>query len=1124
MATPVNSSNQNIDFTRLLLLDNVTKPQAAIALFPENATGTTLSVNVSSTSISIKYISTSVVTSTFSYVGKSIKDLCLEINLDTIPILATPCLRDSVLSSGDIYLPDTTSYFSIPSQFPASERTINNGIIIRSKKFTVRHNQDSNFKLFSPYSNSLLLPWYPVISNSSFTAFKNGKSFRYNIPEYHNQVWSLKYGKPFKDVIGEKLTFVKNNVYKVSRTPIFWNGENVKLYNNDSLISPSVIEDIDITNGIIYFTNSFSINEDTSIDYTHIENNYEYRHLNVNCHLSQNPSLLNKFILFYAIPFEGINYTVNKRTIFHSIGDSVDEAISNIIQSNNEYDPIVIGAYGCHQVIPSNSINILDTRVLGGGLIEDTGPKSPVHEVSNILDLDNKNTKIEDIYKESKFFFDIGTYDGEKYPGAGSVVVEIPSNIRDRFNELDIRAGVSKFLGAGIYPEISYYDNTISTVTGVSSQISFILNGGMQENTYLYSGACWNKYPIKLNHHVSTGFYTLSGEPITNNILRVDGTGVIRTNSSAGTRQSYLKSSPIAEISYYTRNLLLDNTHPADGYSYTEWNKVTTFDTRDVPSGQLTKGFVYFGTTPGVKEYSRVNVNSPYRLDSTGVLRSNLANDISLISNNITGLAKKINFSVTINGQQESISPLHITSVYNSLASLEKVQIGDYYGVSNIYRYLFDLCNSDLYNSYSGLLEPLGKSITQSFPGLTSGHLKYFDIYAESYNSNSSTLSGVDIGSFFDDISKYGHHRKSMYGTGDYVYSHICNNILPILSGHLTLLEDNYLPYSYNYNYNPELDTVTIEGIKPFVPEFSGFSEAEIVESNNNDFEYLELAQDIGSISKLIYNFSGAFCSGIRSPMLTLWSGVSTCVNRANLAINSSRTNNGNAVAQHWYNPYNRYGRYAGSISQQIIKCISSLYTAQTGGIGLTYDNQPGVDVSSLRVGLSYLDSILKYASSGFTETITNGGLLDRYTPDLLASYGWYVNNYQNYVNFISGYNSSASINNNVNYFSGIFHTGLLTTIKGMVTTNGDILETTIVDGDVGPFQVYVPTLIFKPLTEACIMDSNKYLPVTEAVYNTVKNNYSVNGFYYSDPLKSIDVGTYEHQILPYYVRLYNSL
>lgn len=1119
MATPVSYKLQNIDYIRLATVDLVTKPQAALSLFPENSEGTYFTINVSSTSISIRYISTSTTTNTYSYLNKTVEDLCQEINSSTLPIRAVPNIRDRILTSGDIYLENTSSYFRIPNDFKVSERLKDNGIIVRSKFYTVKHKSLSNFKLLAPYASSVFLPWNPVISNTNFIVHKNGRAYRYGVPEYDNQVWSIKYGKPFKDILGEELTLVRKNVYKVSRSPIYWNGESIKIYNNNVLIPSTIIDDVDATNGLIYFKDNTIIDEFSKIDYVFVENNYEYPYLNVNCHISQNPFLINKFVVFYAIPLEGIDFTINKRTIFHTIGDSVDEAIANI-PYYPDYDPIIIGAYGCHQVIPGTTLSLLDTRVKGGGLIDSDGLKSPSMNVSNILEIEKDSVDVKDLFRESKFFYDIGTYDGEMYPGAGSIVVELPKQLKEKFDPKDIEAGVTKFMGAGILPVLSYYDRELPSISGISTQISLLMNGGLTENTYSYSGACWNRFPITLGYNPSIDNWTVEDDPLRNNVITIDGTGVIRNRPEYGTRQSYLKSTPDAGIEFYSRDVEVNHNSIQNTYSFSPWKKELLYDTRDVASGQLVKGWVYFEPQQHTKEYSRIRVNSPYRLDSTGLFKSNLSSDILASHKAISGNWEYLDeLDLDINGEIETFSPLYVKTRISSMSEGTLSSFGDYLGASTNTNYLFDIADSPLWNSYSGIIDSFGKTLLQSFG--TGSEIKFFNQSLNEFSYHNGTASGIDLTTFYNQAISYGSWRMNLYGTGDSIYNYIGSSILKVNSGHAFLLSNGYMPTAINYEYDT---SISISSTPPLIPEFSGFSEAEVVEENNNDFDYLVNTRAILTSSKLIYDFSGSLASGLQPTLVTCWSGVAKAMRRADMAINGTRTNNGNEVVQHWYMPYNRYGKYAGSMSNQLIDATEALFHAQTGGTGLTYSNQTGIDVLAIQTAFDNISNILSYAASGFLETVTNGGLLDEYTPLLLKSYGWYVNNYSQYINHIQDYNSGYSPTDHRFMFSGVFHSGLYTYIKGMTTTNGDMLETSIVDGEPGPFQVYVPTKIFAALAEACQLDSNRYIPLTEAVYNTVKNNYSVNGYYYYDPLKILDAGTYEDKVLPYLVKLYNKL
>ena len=108
--------------------------------------------------------------------------------------------------------------------------------------------------------------------------------------------------------------------------------------------------------------------------------------------------------------------------------------------------------------------------------------------------------------------------------------------------------------------------------------------------------------------------------------------------------------------------------------------------------------------------------------------------------------------------------------------------------------------------------------------------------------------------------------------------------------------------------------------------------------------------------------------------------------------------------------------------------------------------------------------------------------------------------------------------------FYGLFKTGLYTLVKGMTTPACSMLEATIVNGDVGPFEPLVPTKIIDALAMGCKLNKELYLPLAQAVFNTLTGNYSVNGIYWTDPLKSNNNAGTEDLISRKWVRLYKEL
>lgn len=1113
-------NNQNIEFYRQATLDVVTRPQAALALYPKNSDGTSLSVNVSSSSISIRYISSGTETYTIQYIGKTAEELALAINELAIPIKAVPTLRNTILKSGDIFLYDSTSYFKIPNGFNITDRLIDSGVLVRSKKVTVKHNNLINFKLLPPYGKNLFEPWYPVISNGEFSYKENSRTYRFSIPEFNNQVWSIKYGKPFKDVIDGSLTYVRQNTFRVQRTPIHWTSGSIKLYNNDVFIPESIIEDIDTENGLIYFKPNNVISDRTKIDYSYLEKNFEYTGIDLNCHITHSPDLLDKFVILYAKPSEGNSYSSSKKTIYHIVADSPEEAINSIESLENNVPIVIIGGYNVQQVYTSDRISILDTRSLGGGLRSTLGPKSPVHKQDSLIsDLSNL-PKIEDSLTEKQSFWDIGNFDGSSYPGAGSVVIELPLEIKNKLPESDIRQRATKFLGAGIYPIISYYDQDLPAISGASTQISLFLNGGMIESLYGVTGNCWSRSPINLPGHGATGTWNIDSDNLSPPIIKVDNTGVIATTPAYGTYQSYLKSSPIAGIEYYKRTLSLANSALGDEKIYTPWERIRVLDDRVVPTGQLIKGYVSFESSLNTTEIRSIKVNSPYRLDNLSGFKNDIAEELATISDSYRSRSTDLQVTSPYYGNI-TISP--VVSKIDDLSIGSTTRYTDYIGISPAREYLHDVMQGDLSGYYTGDYFSLANEIVEATKQV-SNRLKFFSTEYLSYQDYTTETENLDASRAISNAAIIAGWRKIHKGSTDPIYTGISGKIPEMLSYH-TILDNKYLPARYKYTITDVGDVSPVVQYLHKIPEISGYQYSEVLESNNTDFEYLYSSPNLMSAVRLIDNFTGGYSSAIRPYIQTIWSGVDAAVGRSNSAIAGTRTINGFASIQHWYVPYNRYGKYAGSLSNQLIDCYEHLYSAQSYTIsGLSWSGTPGLDVNTLNDSYKDIENVLSYAYSGFSETIIRGGILDEYTSDLLYSYGWYVQNSQKHISHVTGYSPSASINSGlIPLFSGLFLTGINTLIKGMVTPNGDMFETVIINGDQGPFAINTPSKIIDTLAIACKLDMS-FKPLAQAVFNTIKNNYGVNGSYYIDPLKADKSAGHEDLIAGPLARLYNSL
>ena len=102
----------------------------------------------------------------------------------------------------------------------------------------------------------------------------------------------------------------------------------------------------------------------------------------------------------------------------------------------------------CTPAFRPESLQLVDTRVRGGGLPED-------------LDLDHQVLP-GDTVREAQTYLDIGGWDGEPVPLAGVVIIDLPAGIRDgtpgytQFSEAEILEIVNQHCTAGVRAVLRY--------------------------------------------------------------------------------------------------------------------------------------------------------------------------------------------------------------------------------------------------------------------------------------------------------------------------------------------------------------------------------------------------------------------------------------------------------------------------------------------------------------------------------------------------------------------------------------------------------------------------------------------------------------------------------------------
>lgn len=147
----------------------------------------------------------------------------------------------------------------------------------------------------------------------------------------------------------------------------------------------------------------------------------------------------------------GTKYRINKKLNSYSYEDSVSSTVFNYdgwletyLSSPNHY--VVLGDVFAIQTIAPQDISKSDIRIRGGGL---------------------KSTSIDDALRlqdEVQWYWDIGYWDGQPYPGMGGILVELPRSILKEvggsFSREQVLEIVERHMAHGSYPIIKYYDRS----------------------------------------------------------------------------------------------------------------------------------------------------------------------------------------------------------------------------------------------------------------------------------------------------------------------------------------------------------------------------------------------------------------------------------------------------------------------------------------------------------------------------------------------------------------------------------------------------------------------------------------------------------------------------------------
>lgn len=594
-----NLSKTSLDFIRRVIAPYNTRP-LGILKFTDPELTDAYSVAITSTTIAISDGTDSY---TVSYVGKTSRQIATELGASQFPVKVSAIADVDFLKESELIASGSV----IPTTFDLRDRTADsNSCIVRVKRWAVSNKNLTAINIRPPYRTGPQLPWWIRINAGEFWQKIKGVSYKFSVPEYSDQVWSSKYGRPFRDVSGEQANFVGKNKIRLSRRPILWkNNISISAGVSDRVYSSGVIKDVDAINGIIYLKPGTNIPEDSLVDYTYLERNYIYKGINLNGHFGQNPYILDKYIVVYLRPTQSSSGISRSQGVYHQIGESLEDAIYSIEEADVDEPITLIGAFNVRSSFDKRDVEVTDTRSYGGGLKED-----------------DEGLAAQRKFPQSQYFFDIGRQEGIPYPGAAAIVVELPAELKEVLTVSELQEKAKKYMAAGVYPVFKYpeeqYEEQFKPAYHYNADISLFSTeveaaysgaaatglGGTDEAAYWWDTDV--ELPEPFEQTIVSGWDAtdiVSGATVNTGEL----SSYLQLTPGRSYYQKYIKSAPDAIFSWEERD------------DKGQWERRTFRDTREVAKDHLIGGELHIDASLGYKEVRNLKAISPMMLPGTGL-------------------------------------------------------------------------------------------------------------------------------------------------------------------------------------------------------------------------------------------------------------------------------------------------------------------------------------------------------------------------------------------------------------------------------------------------------------------------------------------------------------------------
>lgn len=350
------------------------------------------------------------------YIGRSLEEVASEISASSTAVKAHAHAVIHALRADYLF-------------YDPPDVTPDGGVVLRMRSHIVRYTEETRIHALKPYEDHRLNPWYPLVDRGNVVIHKDGVRFVYSIPEYQDQEWDPYYGAPFVRRIGERARFINPKTIQVPRRPLFWYRNNIAITINSQPVGMSIVNDVDIHNGVILLKADVAQDDSIFVDYTYREKRLVYKGVNLNPSMEHNPGIVDQAVLLYMRPTVSSVGQERTQTVFHKVSTTISGAISQI-ESTTE-PALIIGAF---QVRPNGAIedvDVTDTRTRGGG-VKDERLEGAVM----------RNSEVQSVADHAR-------YDGFPFPAPMSGIMRLPTSVKDTLGEEYIDRVVARHLALG---------------------------------------------------------------------------------------------------------------------------------------------------------------------------------------------------------------------------------------------------------------------------------------------------------------------------------------------------------------------------------------------------------------------------------------------------------------------------------------------------------------------------------------------------------------------------------------------------------------------------------------------------------------------------------------------------